>query len=399
MKKTKKKIIWLDIWSIEEQEAWFEDMATNGWKLIEVKNLIAVFEQSEPENINFRCDISKLNDKEERIEFYEEAGWEYVGSRHYVHIFREGDQARTEDHDLHTDPYELAESLSILKSSIKMRAIIVFFLTIIMGLLSYIMLRIYPIGNYLQNDIVIPVANLIMVLSICLLMISGIIHLSKLMKKLKSGKMLDRGVRYRHKLWMHKIAGVTLTTILTISVIVSFWNLYTNATDDRFPPIPEGELPVITMEEILGEEVEYAVSEQFDSFDVDIRQNYFRESWSILVPRQYELRQEVEVPDQEWEDRSGTYSPTLHSSLYEVRTAGLASNLVKHLKDMYDYYHPTGYDRYVSDNWDELWIMEDLFNDSHASTFIGRKGNQVYRVFYMGNESITDIIALTVENR
>ncbi|MCD8508936.1 MAG: DUF2812 domain-containing protein [Bacillus sp. (in: Bacteria)] len=375
-------------------------MATKGWKLIEVKNLIAVFEQSEPENINFRCDIFKPTNKEERIEFYEESGWEYIGSRHYVHIFRQVDQGKSEDHDLHTDPLELAESLSILKSSIKTRAFIVFFLTIIVGLLSYFMLSNYPIGNYLQNDFVMPVMNLIMVVSVCILMINGIIHLSKLMKKLKSGNMLERGVRYKRKLWTQQIAGITLTTIITIGVIVTFWNLYNTVTDDRFPPIPDRELPVITMEDVLGEEVEYTVSEELNLLDMDIRQNYFRESSSILVPRQYKLRQDVEVLDQEWEDsRSGKYSPTLHSSLYEARTAGLASNLVKHLKDMYDYSHPTGYERYVSDNWDELWIMEGLFNDSHASTFIGRKGNEVYRVFYMGNEPIAEIIALTVKKR
>lgn len=63
----KRKIcgVWLNEWHLEEHEAWFEDMAKQGWKLEKFGYWIATFVESEPEEISYRVEIAN---KKEGIE-------------------------------------------------------------------------------------------------------------------------------------------------------------------------------------------------------------------------------------------------------------------------------------------------------------------------------------------
>ncbi|WP_315115273.1 DUF2812 domain-containing protein [uncultured Clostridium sp.] len=387
----KKKFLWLDVWNIEEQEAWFSDMASQGWKLISTDGWYAKFEKCEPEKVNYRCDVFKLKDGGENnpIELYKEAGWEYVASRRLVHIFRTNEDANIVE--IHTDPNEQAETLSILKKNITRMGIAVIFLSMLIILITLASIRIDPVDNYLNNKFIEVIAVVLASMYISISMITGIVHMYKLMRKLKSGSLFEHRIEYKRKINKNRIIGIIVNSIILLWVISNFGMLIGVITKDRFPAIPEKEIPVIKMSDIMDETTYIKKVDPYENKGDGL--NYYIVNSSLLVPKQYELNENVEVPGVMWEDESGIYSPSIYSYAYETRGEWVAKGLAKELLKKYDYYSKEGY-RYVQDSeFDDLWIGEEEF----SCTFIGRKGKNLYRVVYYGIEPVEKIIELVLD--
>src|SRR5690606_22448213 len=125
--------------------------------------------------------------------------------------------------------------------------------------------------------------------------------------------------------------------IILVGLITVFANLINTLQDDRFPPILDGDLPVVQLADFMDES-------QYHLIDDDPRSNYFKVDSSIFVPKQYELRQTVEVPSVMWEDNSGIYSPAIWSDGYSVRNEWLAIKFVQKLKERFSYYDEDEYE-------------------------------------------------------
>ncbi|MGO4889853.1 DUF2812 domain-containing protein [Anaerobacillus sp. MEB173] len=375
--KAKRRIIWLDSWDIEELESWFSHMSLQGWRLVGLSHLFAKFEQCDPEVRNYRCDVFKLFDGEERIQQYKEAGWEHVGSRHSIYVFRE---INCESGiEMYTDASEQAESFSTLKESIFMRGILTLVLSFFLMVLALGKLSIHPMGNYIHDRFVDSFFLLVTYLFVSYTMVSGMIHMSKLMKKLKSGKLLDHNVDYKRKLKRKKWIASFVLFIVTLWVISVFTNFLT-IKEERFSPIPPGELPVVQLSDFMNES-EYRT-------DLDDPFNYFKINSSILVPKQYELIQTVEVPGVMWEDNSGTYQPAIWSYGYEVRTEWIAKKFVQAIIDQNTSLNQS-YDRVLTSRFDELWVSEE---DHIMSSFVAREDHHVFLIVYFGMEPIETMI-------
>lgn len=389
--KIKKKFLWLDGWNIEEQEAWLTDMASKGWKLISTEGSFAKFEQCEPSKVNYRCDVFKLNDTQESspIELYEEAGWEYVSSRGLVHIFRSHEDANIVE--IHTDPVEQAETISVLKKDITKRGMLIVFLSMLIILLTLITLRIDPVGNYLSNKFVEVMVIILAYMYISTNMIGAILHMSRLIKKLKSGNLFEHKIEYKKKMNRNKTIAILFNGIALLWVVSVFVGLIGTITKDRFPPIPEGDIPLVRMSDIMDESSYIRrVSIYKNKGD---RGNYYLASSSLLVPKQLELNESVEVPGVMWGDNSGVYSPTIYSYIYETRGEWIAKNLTKELVEKYNYYTEEGYRYENKSGFDELWVEEE----ENSFAFIGRVGKNVYRIVYYGKEPYEQIAKLVLE--
>ncbi|WP_226035107.1 DUF2812 domain-containing protein [Aquibacillus saliphilus] len=384
--KLKRKVMWLDLWDIEEQADWFSHMELSGWKLIDIGKWIATFEQTEPQKVKYRCDVFKIpyTYEDERIEIYRQSDWKHVASRGYIQVFRQLN--REYSNELHTDPFEQAETLKLLKKDLTTRAVLALLLSTIIIVLAMLMLQISPVRNYLEDDFLSPFIIIISHVFISYTMVTGMIHMSKLMKQLESGTLLKHGANHNKKRNRNKWLGMSL--IIFLSAFLVFNILKTiNLSDNSYQDIPNYQLPVVEISDILGE-TNYKEIPDNDEFRGSI-DNYYAENSSILVPKQYELQQKVEVPGVLWEDDSGTYQPSIRSYGYQVRSVWLAKHFLQNLKQENTYFNENY--QLVDSPFDELWIKEE-------DTMIGliaRNNNIVYHISYYGMNSTKDIIAVT----
>ncbi|MDG5788629.1 DUF2812 domain-containing protein [Evansella sp. AB-P1] len=390
--KTKKKMLFLDIWNIEDQEAWFSDMASQGWKLHGIGKVTATFEKDVPKEVKYRCDIFEKKENKDQIEFYHEAGWEFVDSWENIHIFREKNE-NVDIEEIHTDPVEHADRLSILKSTIKRNAILILICSVLIIMLNISLINRNSLSNYLNDSFVIPLVVIIFYIYIVFLMFNGLFHLSSRIRKLKSGSLLENKGNYRGKILRRKLILSSFLVIFLLLISSVFTNITHSTTDIPNPSIPDQELPILQMEDYKKSSQEYEPI--FHEFDDKNRTNYYLENSSILVPKQYELQQNVKVAGVHWEDGVEAYTPNLRSYGYVIRKDWLAKNFMNNLlKEKEDIYYVT-FKEEMESPFDELWISKGSHSTQQA--FVARLKNTVYYVEYFGMKDIEYIIEQKAE--
>ena len=104
-KTTTRKFKWFWAWQDEAEEAWLRGMSQQGWHLSSVGiPTVYDFESGEPADIVYRLDYrspSKM-DKEDYLQLFRDAGWEYVGEMSGWYYFRKGAQPG-EELEIYTD--------------------------------------------------------------------------------------------------------------------------------------------------------------------------------------------------------------------------------------------------------------------------------------------------------
>ena len=74
-RKTIRKWFW--VWDFEKEERWLNEMAAEGWSLVDVGFCKYTFERTEPNEYTIRIELKKPDDN--YISFVEETGAEYIG--------------------------------------------------------------------------------------------------------------------------------------------------------------------------------------------------------------------------------------------------------------------------------------------------------------------------------
>ncbi|WP_010193958.1 DUF2812 domain-containing protein [Bacillus sp. m3-13] len=376
--KTKKKILWLDLWQIGEQEAWLSDMATKGWELTKMTKLTAHFKKAVPQTITYKTDIFKepISQNSERLEQYEQAGWKYVASRGHLHFFRNNSNSSVKE--LLPDPIKQAESLKLLRSSLRTRLYLIPLLTLIGIALAIFMLILDPIRNYLDDEFLFPVMQILIFFGINLMILKGLIHLNKLIKILHSNKGIQPASDFQKKYWQKKIIGLSVIVFLAVVFLYKVNTSGNTPLEKSFPPIPKEDLPVVQIGDFTKSYEPYSYEESIS------RENFYSVNSSILVPEQNELNQLVEVEGEQWENGSGPYRPSLTSRQFIVRNDFLAERLFQHLIDREEELHRGDATHSSTTAFDELYVLEN--------SILSRKGHIIYYVTYFGKEPIEKII-------
>lgn len=366
----KRKIIWLDEWNVREQEAWFSDMALEGWKLIKLGAVFATFEESDPREVTYRGDIFNLDSHSDqhRIELYRKSGWEFVDSRRHIQIFRESEDGEVSE--VYATPAERAETLSLLQKKIKNRAWIAIISSIVMILLNYSTLRIDPAGNYLRDDLIPPISSIIIYIFVAIHMIIGTIHMRKLIKQLKLAEADDGYTNYRWKVNRKKLFSISGAIIIGSSAVLAIIAISKTNERDWYIEIPQGDLPVVQLSDIMNE-AKYervTIPEDYGLYD-----NGYKGNSSILVPQQYELHESVFV------DGNDTDRLTITSYLYEGKSEWIAQRLAQVLSA--EYAGPQiVYELVSHEKFDMFWLGENHSN----LVIIVKKDNKVYHFRYNG---------------
>lgn len=378
--KTKKKILWLDLWQIVEQEAWLSDMAAKGWELTKMNRMTAHFKKVAPQTVTFKTDIFKepINQNSERLEQYELVGWKYVASRGPLHFFWKADSSGEE---IHTEPIHQAETINLLKRTLKVRAYGIFLFSLIGIALAIFMLTLDPVRNYLNDDFLFPVIQIFILVGINFIILKGLIHLNKLIRMLQSDKRNQPGTDHGKKYLLNKILGISLLTFFAVVLIYELSKSGNIPLAKSFPPIPKEELPVVKIEDFTDK----SFQEPYSHEGKINRDNFYFVSSSILVPEQYELNQLVEVEGEKWEDGSGPYRPSLTSRQYIVLNEFLAKRLMLDLIDREKELKSGDAAHLNATAFDELYVLDN--------SIISRKDHIIYYVTYYGKEPIEKIIS------
>ncbi|WP_404442013.1 DUF2812 domain-containing protein [Sutcliffiella horikoshii] len=377
---TKKKILWLDLWQVSEQEAWLSDMAAKGWELTKMTKLTAHFKKAAPQTITYKTGIFKepISHIPERLRQYELAGWRYVASRDHLHFFQHN--AECPENEIHTDPINQTETINLLKRALKFRAYVIFLISLIGVALAVFMLTLNPVRNYLNDEFLFPIIQIFIFIGINLLILNGLIHLNKLIKMLQSNKRIQPVTDFRKKYLLNKVIGICVLTFLGVVFIYELSKAGGITLANSYPPIPDEEIPVIQMKDFTDStNLEPHFYERNSN-----RDNYFSVKSSILVPEQYELNQLVEVEGEKWEDQSGPYRPSLTSRQYVVLNEVIAKSLLQDLIDQEKELKSGDAALYNATAFDELYVLDN--------SIFSRKDHIIYHVTYYGKEPIEKII-------
>lgn len=351
--KTKKKILWLDLWQIAEQEAWLSDMAAKGWELTKMNRLTAHFKKAAPQTVTFKTDIFKepINQNSERLEQYELAGWKYVASRGPLHFFWKPDSSGEE---IHTEPIHQAETIYLLKRTLKVRAYGIFLFSLIGIALAIFMLTLDPVRNYLNDDFLFPVIQIFIFVGINFIILKGLIHLNKLIRMLQSDKRIQPGTDYGKKYLLNKILGISLLTFFAVVLIYELSKSGNIPLAKSFPPIPKEELPVVKIVDFTDK----SFQEPYSHEGKINRDNFYFVSSSILVP--------------------------LHFSIPFPDLLNLASAFWLKIR-LGQYIDATSRKGLNATAFDELYVLDN--------SIISRKDHIIYYVTYYGKEPIEKIIS------
>nr|WP_277351299.1 DUF2812 domain-containing protein [Bacillus sp. RO1] len=370
----------MDLWQIAEQEAWLSDMATKGWELTKMNLLTAHFKKTPPQTITFKTDIFKepINQNPDQLEQYEQAGWKYVASRGPLQFFQNNPESSVME--LHLQPIQQAQTIILLRETIKISAFYIILLLLIGVFLAVTILTLNPVRNYLKVEFISPTLQILIFIGTLFTLIKGFIHLKRLIKILQSNKRIQPATDYRKKYLRNKIIGISLITFFTVVLIYQIINSDNTTGANSYPPIPNGELSVVQIRDITE-------SNNYKPYFYDQnsnRENYYSVTSSLLVPEQYELNQLVEVEGEKWEGKSGPYRPSLTSRKYIVLNEFLAKRLFQHLIDWQKELHRGDAIFYKTAAFDEMVVLEN--------SVLSRKDHIIYYVTYYGKEPVEKII-------
>ena len=91
------------VWQDDLEEKWLRSMSLSGWHLVGISSLIRYhFVKGDPEDYNYKLDFGYVSDKEDYIDIFEKAGWEYIDKMFLWRYFRKHSKA-SEIEEIYTD--------------------------------------------------------------------------------------------------------------------------------------------------------------------------------------------------------------------------------------------------------------------------------------------------------
>lgn len=376
---------WFNEGQIEEIAAWLSAMAERGWHISHIGKFFAVFVRGEPREVRYRCDVFRSGSAEfkERLEFYKSVGWEHVASLRVIHIFRA--PANADIPEIHTDPQEHAHALALLKWRLCLYSVLQI---LFLGWLIFFPL-LYPRSYRLEvllNSSIPYLAALPVLVYVIFQSIWGFFRVSRLIGDLHQGNR-RQVVSYRGPLNRARAAGVLVVTVAVIVLAVQFVGAARLILANPYPPIPPGELPVPRLSELVQGDLRPVEVEGYENIN-----NFFKTSSSFLVPDQWHLREEVEVPGAQWPWGS-EYTPRLEVQGYRARWPWLAGYLTEELvAKVISYQREECLVALESSAFSSLWIC--WRQDNLGFQLIARQGEIVFFIRYHGTEPMEDMVRL-----
>lgn len=383
MTKLVRKLRLNDYWNLVEHESWYTHMAQKGLFLKKKGTFFTYFEERPQRQMKYRIEVSKKALAEEQIDFYEASGWDYITSYNYFHVFSSPKEINAPE--IHTDLAQQAQTLKELNRLLMVNWII----TIIGAIFSTAMfwaiffLDGTPVWQLVQG---MTTSQLLMPLIMLLLMLQtsqAALAIRRLKKNLQSGIALKHDnpwqkKTFRQYAWIVSYIGIALLHLFLAIMQLAMMERGTLAVNQKeFSVVP---LAAIENNDALIRD---------DHFDNGIDYgNMYEKEWSPFAPIQYTVDESGIVPNMQWEDGSGDYSPSIKTKYFEVSFEFLARPLTNDMMEWYDHGGVEYFSEKENVRFDVLYTRED---DSTVE-IAAAKGKKVMYVRYHGNAKPSEII-------
>ncbi len=222
------KIRMFDLWQIGECESWLSDMAKEGLILDKI-GLFARFIQSEPQDIQYRIDVSfeqELSDEDKEI--YENTGWDYVTTYGKFNVFSSPKSRNAEE--IHTDLQEQSYTLKGLDKMYKMNLIflLLFIIFIIASNFYPIIMSETPVLDLVDNRYGSFIPLIIFELFILYNSMSSFISIRKLRKNLVEGKAINHKANWRRSRLLKSMYLSIFAILLFIMIALPFFHAFSS---------------------------------------------------------------------------------------------------------------------------------------------------------------------------
>jgi hypothetical protein len=388
MNKTIYKLRPSDYWRIGEHESWFSDMAAEGLFLKKMGRQFAQFVKGEPKNMRYRIDVS-INRKipADQIDMYGESGWEYVTSYGQFYVFTS--PAELEAPELHTDPAEQSFTLKELDKKLAFNAVLVILgLLLIIGMLGSIwFMDGTPTLFMMEGTVAIqqPIF-VIFVAYTAYISLQAALSIRDLRKRLAEGRAIDHQAPWKKYHRLNTMAAFLFTVVVGLTAIIPLIQLVN--MDTRTLPESSVDLPIVSLADVENNTNLVRMESAYMNDGVDWGNRYSYD-WSPLAPIQYEADETGVVPGKLWEDRSGEYSPAIHTQFYKLTIPAMADNLVGDLIKRYRYENTQ--DEFVEKSHPDLDLLI-VHEEKDMKEVFASRGNVVMYVRYHGYADVNSVI-------
>ncbi|MBT2679328.1 DUF2812 domain-containing protein [Bacillus sp. ISL-35] len=379
-------------WRIGEHECWFADMAAQGLFLKKMGIHFARFEKGEPRRMKYRIYVTeKKKIPAEQIEIYAESGWNFLTSYGNFHVFSSPEELNAPE--LHPDPAEQAYLLRGLDKKLAWNAIgVIVCLVLIIGMMASIwFLDGTPAFAMVEGAAIQQMILMLFIAYTAYHSLRAAFSIRTLRKKLAEGKPIDHRAPWKKKHRTHTTAAFLFTVLAGASAVIPFMQLV--KMDTKTLPETSLDLPIVRLAEVeqnpdlVRSEIVY----MSDNVDWGNRYSY---KWSPLAPVQYETDESGQVPGKLWDDKSGEYSPAIHTQFYKLTFENMADELVSDLIKRYKYENTQ--DEYRKKNHPDLDLLVVHVEKDKKEVFASR-GNVVMYVRYHGDAELGTVIEKVVE--
>ncbi len=387
-----------DVYRIGEHESWFTDMAKNGLHLEKMGVGLAHFRKGTPKAMRYRIDLFPgMEDPlgEHQKDFYRQYGWEYVLRYGNFCVYRSPESENAPE--LHTDPQEQAYALNRLEKSLRNVTLFIgFMILMIIGMFFGIWkLSDSFVLDLMEGTVLQQVTLVALELYVLLSSLQSWFSLRNLCNELKKGNAINHHATWRKSRYSRYIATFFILLAGGITISIPVLQLTQN-TEQTLPVVLETTIPVVRLSEIEQDARLRRAEGQASYGEVDL-QNYYRSEWALLARKNYESSEHGLVYEENWKDGSGTYSPSIHSRMLELRFSQLVQPLAEDMIAHYGNPQELAYRNEAFEVWeDDRFDFLSVHTADASIQVCATKDNQVIFLSYYGYvepEKIINILA------
>ena len=376
-------------WRIGEHESWFSDMALEGLHLDSIGRYFARFSKGDPIGMRYRIDLTL--DKNITVNqklMFAEAGWDYVTSYRELNVFSSPIEAYAPE--IHANYSNKDSTLKYLdKKFMKTVASFFFLILLVIGMTAaYWYLIPTPFLSLVQEK-VSGLASQIILLNAIFNSLKEAIAIRILRRTVSSGKPINHAARWK----LRRTFYVMEFLIIPIGLLAMFSTLILYGSGNiKVQRIGDSKFPIIRLADVEQNSDLLPYSSRLGE-DADWVVNYSN-NLSILNTLQLETVENGIVEDEMWKDNSGTYTPSIVTSMYKLRlpsmSEALLTDLVKDysmiggVEELKEIEHP-GFDKLL------------VYEGEQGKELFAVKGKGVICIRYYGYADIESLIEATAE--
>lgn len=382
-----KKWILDDIWAIGRNESWLSDMASQGLYLKKFGRQFAYFEKDEPKQVKYRIDILNEEPSGEQLEIYDHCGWNLAANNGKFYFFSSSEILKFTE--LHTDSAEQSYTLTDLDKQLKKNLIVVFIaiLLLISMIFGIYFIDSTPFLNMIKGFFIQQMLLVAVELYVLYSVIRNYTAIHTLKKSLSEGKPINHNENWRKARLLNGVIGGFFISIALMTIFIPIIDMAKN----EVYALPESNtnLPIVRLADIeQNSDLKKEVG-RIDRNGIDYY-NRVAYEWSLLAPTQYEIDEHGIIYDEMWFDKSGHYSPSIHTYFYKLTISKMAEGVVKDLIKRYVYDPNIKIEEVKTSQFDRLYIAK---KDIQKQIFV-IQDNMVIYINYFGNKNENDIIPL-----